>query len=179
LAGREKSTEGVGEMSRRASRIGASTLASLLATGVIWGTTAGAETAKVNAKLLASEKRLPRGVFHSIGRLAVTRQAYERLWERFRLRTDRPPVSFKRRAVLFAGTGESGSCPMHYRRLMLNEDSTTFRIALKDTGYEVCTDDWTPRSMVISLPRAEVPRRRLHVRFDRNGERFEVTRVRE
>lgn len=164
-------------MSRRAGRIGASALALLMAAIVASGPGAAGHTTEVDAKLLTSEKRLPKNVFRSIGRLALTNEAYERLWERFRLRGDRPPVSFERRAVLFAGTGESGSCPLRYRALALARHRATFRIELEPAEHEVCTDDWTPRAMVISLPRAEVPRSRLHARFGEQ-ERFRVTRVR-
>jgi beta-lactamase class A len=138
----------------------------------------GAAATRIEADLLASEKTFPRGVTfgESTGRLALTKAAYARMWRKFRLSARRPNVDFRRSAVLFAAGGESGSCPMLYRGMRANDLRGVLRIDVEIEG-EVCTADWTPRTMAVELLRTDVPAGRLHGRFDSQG-RFRVSRVR-
>lgn len=140
-----------------------------------WGADPPAST-RIPAKLLASEKTSPEGEVRSVGRLATTGAAYLRMWHKFELGAARPAVNFKERAVLFAASGESGSCPMNYRALRANPPRGMLRIQITDPGNRACTDDWTPRTMVISLRRGDVPEGSLYTRYGRAGP-FPVHRV--
>ena len=98
------------------------------------------------------------------------------MWHKFELNRTRPAVNFEERAVLFAASGESGTCPMRYEALRANPRRGMLRIQIADFGNRACTDDWTPRTMVVALRRGDVPEGSLHTRFGRSGP-FPVHRV--
>jgi hypothetical protein len=171
------------EMPGGATRIVAVAVAALVAAMALSGSLAAGDGTKpgdgtkLRAKLLANEETVPKGCCGSIGSLALTRPAYKRLWTRFRLETDRPAVRFKRHAVLFAGTWWPNGCAVGYRSLHLDRKPATLRIAIEELPPDVaCTAVMTPRTMAISLRRADVPKGKLHARFG-DREPFSVFRV--
>jgi hypothetical protein len=92
---------------------------------------------------------------------------YQLQWERFGYKSDRPPVNFQRRVVVFIGTHESGSCPLRFQRTVLHREDRAITVRLSNGPYEVCTDDWVPRSFVLSLRRASLPEGELAIRIRR------------
>lgn len=138
---------------------------------------AAAKAEPIDHRLVASQKRLPKDVYRNVGRAAMTKTAYRRLWDRFRLRGDRPRVNLDRRIVLFVGTGESGSCPLRFESLRFNDERKTFKLRAPARGGPVCTDDFTPRTFVIAVDRSDLPKGDLRARVN-NYKRFELRRAR-
>ena len=89
---------------------------------------AASKAGPIDHRPVASQKRLPKNVYRNVGRAAMTKTAYRRLWDRFRLKGDRPHVNLERRIVLFAGMGESGSRPLRFESLRFNHERKTFKL---------------------------------------------------
>ena len=91
---------------------------------------------------------------------------YAYQWKAFGYKSDRPPVNFRRRAVVFVAYHESGSCPLHFERTTVNREERRITVRFDDGAgpNEACTDDWNPRSFVLSLRRASLPPGDLKVR---------------
>lgn len=61
-----------------------------------------------------------------------------------------------RDVLLFLGFGESGSCPLEYRGLVL--DGATVEFVLDpELGERTCTDDYNPRTLVLAVGRDRLP----------------------
>ncbi len=122
----------------------------------------------VAAEVLKRGRARPEGT-ENIGVYVKTREAYRAQWERFGFAGERPPVRFRTRRVVFVATGEPSSCPLRFDEVVLRraERRLTVRLRYDDDGTGVCTDDWGPRSFVLSLRRAALPRGDLDVRVRR------------
>jgi len=138
------------------------------------GNTTGAEA--VDHRLKASQKRMPAGEPRQRGRLASTRDAYQEMWDHFRLRGERPSVNWRKRKVLFVTTGESSICPLRFRTMRLNRETKTFILRTRSNRDE-CTDDWTPRTFVVAVARDAIPKGKLSARVNFKR-RIRVRRIR-
>jgi hypothetical protein len=152
------------EMSLPRRRI--STAVLVMALAALGSLGAGASTSNpgLNPELLTNQERLPANVSKAIGRLALTRHVYERLWERYRLKGKPPALNLKRRAALFAGIWKPNRCRWGYQGLSLVPKPATFQIAVEEKS-EGCLAAETPQTMVISLRRSHVPAGELFAHF--------------
>ena len=143
-------------------------IASLAVAMLVHVSPAGASRT-VDADVLKRGRARPEGT-HNIGRYVTDRPEYRRLWERFGYRSDRPPVNFQRRRVLFVATTESGSCPLRFQRVVLHRAAQKLVVHLSDgvSDTDACTDDLVHRSFVISVERDGLPRGDLLVRIRRH-----------
>ena len=128
---------------------------------VLWaaGCAEPGEEPGLSVRVGETEKTLPEG-FYDLAEsgLLVSRAqddtSYEALWQEYRLSGSMETVDWDREAVLFLGIFESGSCPLHFEsaRLSEEEDNLIVRLALEDDSVP-CTDDATPRTIVLVLDR--------------------------
>ena len=122
----------------------------------------------LDAKVVARQRRMPddrnRATAYVTDRAEMRRQ-----WERFNMRGDVPHVPFRRRVALFAALGGSSSCPPHFGSVRLNREERrlTVRIRESEPADGACTDDFVPRTFVITVRREDLPPGELRVRIRR------------
>jgi hypothetical protein len=107
-------------------------------------------------ELLVTEKTYPEEkIGEQVLALAEDENEFAELWEWFNLdqEADMPEVDWNTTAVLFAGTGESGGCPLVLDLIDFDQDERLIKVgASKDVPEDtMCTMDWTPRVFVVAL----------------------------
>ena len=133
----------------------------------------GAERAGV---LVASASVYPDGnVGNEVAVLATRRRSLNRTWRQFELPGAPPVVNFENHYVLFAGTGESGSCPEEFRYLERVNGQRLVKVHIHTAWGPVCTEDWRPRTFVIGAGKKHFPRGEFDVRIGA-GKRVTVDR---
>lgn len=124
-------------------------------------------------RVLVTEKTLPphqeRKSASTIFRLAEDAARYQELWALYGLQGEPPNVDWEQEAVLFVGTGESGSCPLRLSGMALDRRAGLLTVAVEDRPAENpnlapktgllhdCTDDYTPRTFVVAVPANDLP----------------------
>lgn len=106
------------------------------------------------ATVVADQPVLPTsGDYEHIG-VATDPSELHLQWQRFGL-ADVPPVTdMDRRVLLFAGFGESGSCPYVFNGIAVDGQTVIF---LNGQPEQDCTDDYNPRTVVVSIDEDELP----------------------
>lgn len=109
--------------------------------------------------LLETDKTYPEDeVGDEVLALAESQETFDEWFGRFQLddMTDMEAIDWETHAVLFAGTGESGSCPRELVDVLFHEDDRLVEVqASQDEPPDtMCTMDWTPRVFVIALDQA-------------------------
>jgi hypothetical protein len=107
-------------------------------------------------ELLVTEKTYPEEkIGEQVLALAEDGNEFAELWEWFNLDQEAamPEVDWNTTAVLFAGTGESGGCPLVLDIVDFDQEEGLIKVgASKDVAEDImCTMDWTPRVFVIAL----------------------------
>jgi hypothetical protein len=120
--------------------------------------------------LLISEKQYPEGVFDDpLFELAEEKAELQEVWERFGFEGVPPDIDWDSRIVLFAGTGESGTCPLFLNDVEFNSEHRVI-VLHADTNLPEdteCTADWTPRVFVIAMNADYLGEGVLRAMFDR------------
>jgi hypothetical protein len=115
----------------------------------------------VFAEPIKTEKTLPddfyelaeRGVLVS---KATNQAEFNEQWEYFRLGEAPAKVDWDNKAAIFLGIFESGSCPYEFKYAELNAGKTDLIIHLEDDSHgRACTDDATPRTIVLAVDKDE------------------------
>ena len=109
--------------------------------------------------LLETDKTYPEDeVGDQILALTESQEAFDEWQERFQLGEipDADGIDWDQQVVLFAGTGESGSCPLELVGVQFDDDDRLVNVMATREGDDdmMCTMDWTPRVFVISLDQA-------------------------
>jgi hypothetical protein len=122
-------------------------------------------------ELLTSEKSYPEeAVGDQILELAENQEEFEELWARFQIEAsgDVSDVDWDSSVVLFAGTGESGGCPLVLEDVSFDKDERIIRLAAEMDVPEdtMCTMDWTPRVFVIAMDSAYLGEGELRAGFN-------------
>lgn len=86
--------------------------------------------------------------------VATTSEQRDAQWDRFRLTDSPPSVDFADRVLLFVGFGESGSCPYIFDGLEIDDQALRVRNA---QDQQDCTEDFHPRTVVLSIDREGLP----------------------
>ena len=107
--------------------------------------------------LLASASTLPDNNFREIAVLVSSRRAMRRTWRQFDLEGSPMRMDFRRRRVLFAGTGESGTCPLEYQEIERVEGRRLVHVHVESAWGPDCTDDFRPRTFVIAARKTNFP----------------------
>jgi len=117
--------------------------------------------------LLASSSTLPGNPsdWENVAVLVTSRRALRRTWNQFGLEGAPTLVDFDRRRVLFAGTGESGSCPEEYRSIERVEGRKLVLVHIETSWGPACTDDFRPRTFVVAAKKANFPRGEFKVKI--------------
>jgi len=140
-----------------------------LALGVLWAAQPGRSEStepgpRSRGVLLASSVTLPEGRSRDIAVLATNRRALRRTWRQFGLEGAPMLVDFDRRYVLFAGTGESGTCPLEYKDF--DTEGRLVRLRLFAAwAQRACTDDFRPRTFVIGANKRNFPNGEFRVKI--------------
>lgn len=124
----------------------------------------GCGTSNVNAvssKLIASEKTGPLDFFELAeqGVLAYkisNQEEYITQWQNFRLKEDPIDIDWNNQTVIFLGLIESGTCPFQFENVELKNDKTEIIFQFKEETANACTDDATPRTIVIVMDSNEL-----------------------
>jgi hypothetical protein len=110
--------------------------------------------------VLATDKTFPDAEFGEIFiELAEDQETFDERWDWAGLTDDDlPDVDWDSQVVIFAGTGESGSCPLVITEIDFDDDERLITIGLeRDVPRDtMCTMDWTPRVFVVALDAAEL-----------------------
>ncbi|RXJ04463.1 hypothetical protein DS745_03505 [Anaerobacillus alkaliphilus] len=127
----------------------------------------------VPSELLTTEKSFPNDFFEIaeqgfIVSKVTTQSDFNKQWEFFGLSDNPAQIDWKNHVVIFLGTGESGTCPMEFQFVDLNEEKTKMTIHLKEKSKGACTDDFTPRTIVLSVNAKEISNVSL-VEINRSG----------
>ena len=162
----------IGIVKSRSALVCSATAVLLLVATAAWhiagsasGLAAGASGGGGPGALLASARGYPDGELgNEIAVLATKRRSMRRTWRQFEMPGRPLFVNFDRYAVLFAGTGESGSCPEEFRRLERVEGRRLVKVHVYVNWGSACTDDWNPRSFVIAARKKHFPRGEFDVR---------------
>ncbi len=109
--------------------------------------------------LLETDKTYPEDeIGDEILALAESQETFDEWRERFQLDEipDVEDIGWDTHGVLFAGTGESGSCPRELGDVLFHKDDRLVEVqASQDEPPDtMCTMDWTPRVFVIALDQA-------------------------
>ncbi|RDU37802.1 hypothetical protein DRW41_08250 [Neobacillus piezotolerans] len=76
---------------------------------------------------------------------------YQKMWSYFGLDSARiPAIDFSKKAVIFIGTYESGSCPYKFEEAAIRAAGEELAIRLA-AASGVCTTDASPRTFVIGI----------------------------
>ncbi|WP_019152552.1 hypothetical protein [Robertmurraya massiliosenegalensis] len=115
----------------------------------------------LSSDLLYTEKILPTN-FYSMSEQGVlvykvTNQSdFDELWKHFRLTNDPTNIDWNEQTAIFLGIIESSSCPLQFKTAQLNDQKTEVMVYLDGTSGKACTDDATPRTMVIAMDAVEM-----------------------
>lgn len=115
----------------------------------------------VTGELIVSEKTLPIK-FHELADQGVVvykatnEDEYNKHWEHFRLSDSPGKVDWENQAAIFLGIVESGTCPLQFKSAELNEVKTELLFHLEGKAEQACTDDATPRTIVIAMDASEI-----------------------
>lgn len=113
-------------------------------------------------ELIASEKNLPSNFddiaferkevpfFRYLVKKVENQPEYEDIWKLYGFENEIPSVDFNKKAIVFVGLQESGSCPYEIKNVELDAEYNTLLIFLLEPDWE-CTADATPRTFVINL----------------------------
>lgn len=120
------------------------------------------EDLTLSGELLTTEKTFPEN-FYDIAEQGVVaykttnQQDFNTQWDDFGLKEVPSEVDWDDKAVIFLGIIESGSCPYEYTSVKLNAEKTEMVFHL-DIGSEenACTDDATPRTIVVAVDADEI-----------------------
>lgn len=115
----------------------------------------------VASDLIHTEKSFPVNFYSSSEKgilvYKVTNQEdFDKLWEHFRLTDNPAEIDWNQQSAIFLGIIESSSCPLQYKLATLNEEKTEVSLYLEVDSEAGCTDDATPRTMVIAMDAAEM-----------------------
>jgi hypothetical protein len=118
-------------------------------------------------EVLASEKTLPPQTYGNVIEFAEDDDRFAELWAEFQLDDDPPEVDWERHVVLFFGTGESGSCPLHLMDVTYDAEERVLTAEVSEDlePDTVCTDDWTPRVFVVAVDAGHLADGELHARL--------------
>ncbi|MEQ2526662.1 hypothetical protein EKG37_03700 [Robertmurraya yapensis] len=122
--------------------------------------TTKAETA--SSKLIHAEKTLPLDYFELAEQGVLVYKAsnqdeYKELWEKFRLKEElQNEMDWEQNVAIFLGIVESGSCPLQFKSAELAEQNTEILVHLEGSSEMSCTDDATPRTIVIEMNQNEL-----------------------
>lgn len=89
--------------------------------------------------------------------IAVDDASLAAQWSRFGLDGAPPPLDLERHVALFAGFGESSSCPFVYGALTIDAPATTARLLPAAAGPRDCSSDYNGRTLVIAVDRGQLP----------------------
>ena len=109
--------------------------------------------------LLETDKTYPEdAVGDQILALTESAEEFEEWQQRFQLDEipDAEGIDWDKQAVLFVGTGESGSCPIELVDVEFDDGDRLINVMATREGDDdmMCTMDWTPRVFVIALDQA-------------------------
>ncbi len=116
----------------------------------------------VSSKLLTTEKTFPIH-FHERSEQGVlvykvtNQEAFDEHWDYFRLSGNPTNIDWDKKVAIFLGMYESGSCPVEFKNADLSADKTELNIHLQlKTQKRACTDDATPRTIVLAFDTKQV-----------------------
>lgn len=130
----------------------------------------GGDTAvTLDATVLADEVTArDDGQFDTVADLATTPAELVRLWSDFGLSGEPPEVDFDEAHVLTLGVSGSGECPPAFHDARVNDGTVEVRLGFRagDTYVRpgepwpegtICTDDLSPRTLVIAVSDTNLP----------------------
>ena len=89
-------------------------------------------------------------------RKAENLEQYQELWTTFRMKEEPPNIDFTKKEAYFISFYESGSCHKEPKNVQIRESTLTFLLEKADGEEEICTDDLSPRTLVLKLDSADV-----------------------
>lgn len=116
----------------------------------------------VSSQLVMTEKVLPEHFYEIADQGLLVQKVTEqenfaKQWTFYRLSGTPSTIDWSRQTVVFLGTIESGSCPLHLQSVERNTDNKSLILRLdNDSKQNACTDDATPRTIVFALDADEV-----------------------
>ncbi|WNF38187.1 hypothetical protein RJD24_07095 [Bacillaceae bacterium IKA-2] len=115
------------------------------------------KAAIISGELLKTEKTLPVN-FYELAEQGVlvkkvTNQAeYNEQWDYYQLKEKPSEIDWSKKEVIFLGIFESGSCPYEFKSVELNDEKTEIIFHIEvDSKKQACTDDATPRTIVLAV----------------------------
>jgi hypothetical protein len=110
--------------------------------------------AGLDARVYADEGTLPAAEAYEHVGVATDPEGLQQQWQRFGFADVPPVIDMGERDVLFLGFGESGSCPVIFGGLTLEE--ATLRVE-DDQPAQGCTADYNPRTLAVSVAKGSLP----------------------
>ena len=161
------------ESRSRSTLVWSAIVSLVLVTAAVWhiarsdpGSAAEASGAGGAGALIASARVYPDGAMgKDVAVLTTKTRSLRRTWRQFEMPGYPPRVDFDRHQVLFAGTGESSTCPQEFRRLERVEGKRLVKVHVNYIWGSACTDDWVPRTFVIGAGKKHFPRGEFDVRI--------------
>lgn len=106
------------------------------------------------ATVIANQPTLPTAEAYEHVGVATDPGELQRQWQRFGLADVPPVIDLDRRVLLFAGFGESGSCPYVFDGIAVEGQTVTF---LDAQTQQECDADYNARTIVVSVAQGELP----------------------
>lgn len=107
------------------------------------------------AQLVDSQPSLPAEPLFAFADIVTGGGDLDVVWHRFRLAGQPPDVDLDRSSLLFAGFGESGTCPARFDGIEVEGDEV--RLLMGSEGGPLCTADYRPRTFVVAVDRDTLP----------------------
>ncbi|TKC18828.1 hypothetical protein [Robertmurraya kyonggiensis] len=115
-----------------------------------------------SSKLIHAEKTLPLNYFELAEQGVLVYKAsnqdeFKALWEKFRLKEElQNELDWGKKVAIFLGIVESGTCPLQFESAELAGENTEIMVRLEGSSEMACTDDATPRTIVIEMNQSEL-----------------------
>lgn len=117
---------------------------------------------------------IPEEEAYTFAAIATDEASLAAEWARFGLAGAVPRVDLERQVALFAGFGESGSCPFVYGGVEIDIAGGRAGLMAADAPPRDCTSDYNPRTLVVAVDRELLPAGPFHLRVDRDWHTLSV-----
>ena len=108
----------------------------------------------IDSELIITEKVLPEDFYEiadqgMLVKKVTNQEDFIAQWEYYGLTESHVEIDWDNKIAIFLGIFESGSCPFTFNYAALSEENTELLIHIETDSEGPCTDDATPRTMVV------------------------------
>ncbi|MBU9713565.1 hypothetical protein [Evansella tamaricis] len=124
--------------------------------------TEGDKALIISSDVIESVKTVPDDFYEQSDERVMVKKVnnqdeFNTTWNEFGLQDNPKEIDWTSKVTFFLGLTESGSCPFQFKAVELNADKTTMIVHLDEQSKRGdCTDDLTPRTIIVEVDQDEV-----------------------